>query len=133
MITLNKVSHSYNINFVNMMILMSYIFSILVWKDWCSGEEFMDQSSWNPEILKKIFAYYSKVHVYFFELMYVISEEIVKKTSHTVKMETRHKSFYSKTEDNIVFMCQHGYHLVTPKHTFWTTCREGKVVYPWCG
>ena len=97
-------------------------------------EEFMDQSSWNPEILKKIFAYYSKVHVYFFLTLEacVISEEIVKK--HHIQLRWKHDTnLYSKTEDNIVFMCQHGYRLVTPKHTFWTACQEGKVVYPWCG
>ena len=63
MITLNKVSHPYNINFLNMMKPTLYIFCVLVWKRF--EEEFLDQSSWNPEILLKVFAYYSKVHAYF--------------------------------------------------------------------
>ena len=47
----------------------------------------------------------------------VISEEIVKK--HHIQLRWKHDTnLYSKTEDNIVFMCQHGYRLVTPKHTF---------------
>uniref|UniRef100_A0A8C6CZS9 Sushi domain-containing protein n=1 Tax=Moschus moschiferus TaxID=68415 RepID=A0A8C6CZS9_MOSMO len=61
----------------------------------------------------------------------VISEETMKK--HRIQLRWKHdKKFYSRTEDNIEFMCQHGYRRVTPHHTFRTTCQEGKVVYPRC-
>lgn len=62
----------------------------------------------------------------------VISEEKMRK--HHIQLRWRHDTkLYSKTEDNIEFMCQRGYHPVIPEHTFWTTCQEGKVVYPQCG
>ena len=43
MITLNKVSHAYNIHFLAMMKPTLYISSVLVWKRF--EEEFLDQSS----------------------------------------------------------------------------------------
>ena len=53
---------------------------------------------------------------------------------HHIQLRWKHdKKLYSKTEDTIEFMCQYGYRQLTPKHTFRTTCREGKVVYPRCG
>ncbi|XP_010829994.1 PREDICTED: complement factor H-related protein 3-like [Bison bison bison] len=62
----------------------------------------------------------------------VISEETMRK--HHIQLRWKPDTkLYFKTEDNIEFMCQHGYHPVTPEHTFQTTCREGKVVYPSCG
>uniref|UniRef100_A0A8C6DBV6 Sushi domain-containing protein n=1 Tax=Moschus moschiferus TaxID=68415 RepID=A0A8C6DBV6_MOSMO len=60
-----------------------------------------------------------------------ISEEAMKK--HHIQLRWKHdRKLYSRTEDNIEFMCQRGYRRVTPHHTFRTTCREGKVVYPQC-
>uniref|UniRef100_A0A4W2HAZ6 Sushi domain-containing protein n=1 Tax=Bos indicus x Bos taurus TaxID=30522 RepID=A0A4W2HAZ6_BOBOX len=62
----------------------------------------------------------------------VISEETMRK--HHIQLRWKPDTkLYFKTEDNIEFMCQHGYHPVTPQHTFRTTCLEGKVVYPSCG
>ncbi|XP_025141919.3 complement factor H isoform X5 [Bubalus bubalis] len=62
----------------------------------------------------------------------VISEETMRK--HHIQLRWKYeKKLYSKTEDNIEFMCQYGYRQLTPKHTFRTTCREGNVVYPRCG
>ncbi|XP_045021702.1 complement factor H isoform X10 [Bubalus bubalis] len=62
----------------------------------------------------------------------LISEETMRK--HHIQLRWKHeKKLYSKTEDNIEFMCQYGYRQLTPKHTFRTTCQEGKVVYPRCG
>lgn len=62
----------------------------------------------------------------------VISEETMRK--HHIQLRWKQdKKIYSKTEDTIEFMCQHGYRQLTPKHTFRATCREGKVVYPRCG
>ncbi|XP_045021698.1 complement factor H isoform X3 [Bubalus bubalis] len=62
----------------------------------------------------------------------LISEETMKK--HHIQLRWKYdKKFYSKTEDTIEFMCQYGYRQLTPKHTFRTTCWEGKVVYPRCG
>ncbi|DAA21475.1 TPA: complement factor H-related 1-like isoform 1 [Bos taurus] len=62
----------------------------------------------------------------------VISEETMRK--HHIELRWKPDTkLYFKTEDNIEFMCQHGYHPVTPEHTFRTTCREGEVVYPSCG
>ncbi|XP_070624953.1 complement factor H-related protein 3-like [Bos indicus] len=62
----------------------------------------------------------------------VISEETMRK--HHIELRWKPDTkLYFKTEDNIEFMCQHGYHPVTPQHTFRTTCLEGKVVYPSCG
>ncbi|XP_052510083.1 complement factor H-related protein 4-like [Budorcas taxicolor] len=62
----------------------------------------------------------------------VISEETMKK--HHIQLRWKHDTkLYYKTEDTIEFTCQHGYHQLTPKHTFRTTCQEGKVVYPQCG
>ncbi|ELR49368.1 hypothetical protein M91_10285, partial [Bos mutus] len=59
----------------------------------------------------------------------VISEETMK--NHHIQLRWKHDTkLYSKTEDNIVFMCQHSYRRMTPQHTFRTTCQEGKVVYP---
>ena len=61
MVTLNKVSHSYNINFLNMVKLTLYIFSVLVWKRY-------EENFWTKvlETLKFcVFAYYLKVYVYF--------------------------------------------------------------------
>ncbi|XP_055275911.1 complement factor H isoform X2 [Moschus berezovskii] len=61
----------------------------------------------------------------------VISEEAMK--NHHIQLRWKHdRKLYSRTEDNIEFMCQRGYRRVTPHHTFRTTCREGKVVYPRC-
>ena len=62
----------------------------------------------------------------------VISEETMRK--HHIQLRWKHdKKIYSKTEDTIEFMCQYGYRPRTALHTFRTTCREGKVVYPQCG
>ncbi|XDB58367.1 PREDICTED: complement factor H isoform X2 [Capra hircus] len=62
----------------------------------------------------------------------VISEETMKK--HHIQLRWKHDTkLYYKTEDTIEFTCEYGYHQLTPKHTFRTTCREGKVVYPQCG
>ncbi|XP_005216787.2 complement factor H-related protein 5 isoform X2 [Bos taurus] len=62
----------------------------------------------------------------------LISEETMRK--HHIELRWKYdKKLYSKTEDTIEFMCQYGYRQLTPKHTFRTTCREGKVVYPQCG
>ena len=59
----------------------------------------------------------------------VISEETMK--NHHIQLRWKHDTkLYSKTEDNIVFMCQHSYRRMTPQHTFRTTCQEGKVMYP---
>ena len=130
MVILNKVSHSYNINFLNMLKLTLYIFSVLVWKRF--EEEFLDQSSWNPEnlcicILLKGLCLFSLI----LEAC-LISEETMRK--HHIQLRWKYdKKLYSKTEDTIEFMCQYGYRQLTPKHTFRTTCREGKVVYPQCG
>jgi len=53
---------------------------------------------------------------------------------HHIQLKWKHDTkLYSKTEDNIEFMCQYGYHRLTPHHAFQTTCQEGKVVYPRCG
>uniref|UniRef100_A0AAA9T839 Sushi domain-containing protein n=1 Tax=Bos taurus TaxID=9913 RepID=A0AAA9T839_BOVIN len=58
-----------------------------------------------------------------------ISEETMK--NHHIQLRWKHDTkLYSKTEDNIVFMCQHSYRRMTPQHTFRTTCQEGKVMYP---
>ncbi|DAA21477.1 TPA: Cfh protein-like [Bos taurus] len=47
----------------------------------------------------------------------VISEETMRK--HHIQLRWRHDTkLYSKTEDNIEFMCQRGYRPVTPEHTF---------------
>ncbi|XP_043341414.1 complement factor H isoform X7 [Cervus canadensis] len=62
----------------------------------------------------------------------VISEETMRK--HHIQLRWKiDTKLYSKTEDNIEFTCQRGYRPVTPHHTFRTTCREGKMVYPSCG
>ncbi|OWK08129.1 CFH [Cervus elaphus hippelaphus] len=61
----------------------------------------------------------------------VISEETMRQHHIQLKWKDETK-LYSKTEDSIEFMCQRGYRQVTPQHTFRTTCREGKVVYPSC-
>ncbi|XP_069401391.1 complement factor H-related protein 4-like isoform X3 [Ovis canadensis] len=62
----------------------------------------------------------------------VISEETMKK--HHIQLRWKHDTkLYYKTEDTIEFTCEYGYHQLTPKHTFRTTCQEGKVVYPRCG
>ena len=38
---------------------------------------------------------------------------------HHIQLRWRHDTkLYSKTEDNIEFMCQRGYHPVIPEHTF---------------
>ncbi|KAB0377456.1 hypothetical protein FD755_011900, partial [Muntiacus reevesi] len=61
-----------------------------------------------------------------------ISEETMRK--HHIQLRWKHDpKLYSKTEDNIEFMCQRGYRPVSPDHTFRTTCQEGKMVYPSCG
>ncbi|KAM9707014.1 complement factor H [Dama dama] len=62
----------------------------------------------------------------------VISEETMRQHHIQLKWKDDTK-LYSKTEDNIEFTCQRGYRPVTAEHTFRTTCREGKVVYPSCG
>lgn len=62
----------------------------------------------------------------------VISEETMRK--HHIQLKWKHdKKLYSKTEDTIEFTCRYGYRPRTALHTFRTTCREGKVVYPQCG
>ncbi|KAI4578080.1 hypothetical protein MJG53_010935 [Ovis ammon polii x Ovis aries] len=62
----------------------------------------------------------------------VISEETMRK--HHIQLKWKHdKKLYSKAEDTIEFTCRYGYRPRTALHTFRTTCREGKVVYPQCG
>ena len=87
MITLNKVFHSYNINFVNMMILMSYIFSILVWKD-------LKKNLWT-KVLETLKFFRKYLHItqrfmfIFFNFRGMCNfRRNNEKTSHTVKMET---------------------------------------------
>ncbi|XP_008695918.2 LOW QUALITY PROTEIN: complement factor H-like [Ursus maritimus] len=61
----------------------------------------------------------------------VVSEEMMEK--HNIQLRWRHeKKFYSKTGDNIEFICKVGYHRKSPGHAFRITCQEGKVIYPTC-
>ena len=130
MVRLNKVSHSYIINFLNMMKPTLYIFSVLIGK--CLRKIFAKVL----ETLKFCWKYLHITHsLCLFSLILeacTISEETMRK--HHIQLRWKHdKKIYSKTEDTIEFMCQYGYRQLTPKHTFRATCREGKVVYPRCG
>uniref|UniRef100_G1MAS2 Complement factor H related 2 n=1 Tax=Ailuropoda melanoleuca TaxID=9646 RepID=G1MAS2_AILME len=61
----------------------------------------------------------------------VVSEEMMEK--HNIQLRWRHeKKFYSRTGDNIEFICKVGYHRKSPGHAFRITCQEGKVIYPTC-
>ena len=124
MITLNKVSHAYNIHFfkydetyiihfkcIGLEKVWGRIFGSKILKPWNSVE--------NICILLKGLCLFSLI----LEAC-VISEETMRK---------HHKKLYSKTEDTIEFTCRYGYRPRTALHTFRTTCREGKVVYPQCG
>ena len=131
MITLNKVSHSSNIILLIWWYLC-YTFS-LYWfgKVWgiIFGPHFL--KPWNS--LENICVLLKGSCLFSLTLEECgVSEETMRK--HHIQLRCKHDpKLYSKTEDNIEFMCQCGYCPVSPDHTFWTTCREGKMVYPTCG
>ena len=90
MITLNKVSRSYIINFFKYDETYIIHFQCIGWKMF---EEDFCQSSWNPEILLKVFAYYSQFMFIFFNFRGMCNfRRNNEKTSHTVKMEIREKT-----------------------------------------
>ena len=132
MITLNKVSHSYNIN------VFKYDETYIIHFQ-CIGLEKVWGRIFGPKFLKPWNSVESICILLkgscLFSLILeacVISEETMRK--HHIQLRWKHdKKIYSKTEDTIEFMCQYGYRQLTPKHTFRATCREGKVVYPRCG
>ena len=131
MITLNEVSHSCNIKFLTWWNL-HYRFSVYLFG------KVLRRNIWN-KVLETLKFYRKHLHttkiLCLFSLTLeacVISEETMRK--HHIELRWKPDTkLYFKTEDNIEFMCQHGYHPVTPEHTFRTTCREGEVVYPSCG
>ncbi|XP_066235989.1 complement factor H-like isoform X1 [Saccopteryx leptura] len=61
----------------------------------------------------------------------VISEEMMRK--HNIALRWKYdKKIYSKTEDEIEFMCVYGYHPESPRTVMRVRCLEGKVAYPTC-
>ncbi|XP_008053453.2 complement factor H-related protein 1-like, partial [Carlito syrichta] len=59
----------------------------------------------------------------------VISEEIMRQYNITLRWQ-RHQRVYSRTGEEIEFLCKDGYNPQTTKISFRALCQNGKLVYP---